>query len=215
MLAERVAVVPYGWAIRSRDEVLRLRAYALRAVVAVVPAAAAFVRVTWRGRVEDAVALGSRDDPVPWDRLRALDPAAASSGATVLPVDVPAAHGLAMYLRSAGTVVAAIVLARGERFTREEASGLRRIQPLVEHAYLCATEPRSKPAREALRRWGLTAREAEVAALAGRGATNAEIARSLHMSEATVKTHLVRAYAKAGVRSRTQLVVMMGGDGDA
>jgi DNA-binding CsgD family transcriptional regulator len=122
---------------------------------------------------------------------------------------------MTMYIRSAGTVVAAIVLARPARrepFTRDDAGALRRIQPLIEHAYLCAIEPRGESARAALQRCGLTAREIDVAELVGRGATNAEIARSLHVSEATVKTHLLRTFAKVGVRSRTQLVVLLGGE---
>ena len=56
---------------------------------------------------------------------------------------------------------------------------------------------------------GLTAREAEVAQLVAVGATNAEIARALSVSLATVKTHLTQIYAKVGVRSRTQLAVVL------
>jgi DNA-binding NarL/FixJ family response regulator len=55
----------------------------------------------------------------------------------------------------------------------------------------------------------LTAREAEVAALVADGWTNADVAASLGMSEATVKTHLTKVYAKIGVRSRTQLAVLL------
>jgi DNA-binding NarL/FixJ family response regulator len=52
----------------------------------------------------------------------------------------------------------------------------------------------------------LSARETEVLGLAGKGKTNAEIGRALFISEATVKTHLLRAYAKLGVSSRTAAV---------
>jgi DNA-binding NarL/FixJ family response regulator len=52
----------------------------------------------------------------------------------------------------------------------------------------------------------LSARETEVLALAARGLTNAEIGRSLYVSEATVKTHLLRAFAKLGVSGRTAAV---------
>jgi DNA-binding NarL/FixJ family response regulator len=52
----------------------------------------------------------------------------------------------------------------------------------------------------------LSAREAEVLAQVARGRTNAEIGRILHISEATVKTHLTRACAKLGVSSRTAAV---------
>jgi DNA-binding NarL/FixJ family response regulator len=52
----------------------------------------------------------------------------------------------------------------------------------------------------------LSARETEILGLAARGKTNAEIGRELFIGEATVKTHLLRAYAKLGVSSRTAAV---------
>jgi DNA-binding NarL/FixJ family response regulator len=52
----------------------------------------------------------------------------------------------------------------------------------------------------------LSARETEVLALVARGLTNAEIGRRLYLSEATVKTHLLRACAKLGVSGRTAAV---------
>jgi DNA-binding NarL/FixJ family response regulator len=52
----------------------------------------------------------------------------------------------------------------------------------------------------------LSARETEVLALAGRGQTNVEIGRALFISEATVKTHLLRAFGKLGVSGRTAAV---------
>ncbi|HEY1702915.1 MAG TPA: response regulator transcription factor [Trebonia sp.] len=52
----------------------------------------------------------------------------------------------------------------------------------------------------------LSGRETEILALAAHGKTNSEIGRELYISEATVKTHLLRAYAKLGVSSRTAAV---------
>lgn len=52
----------------------------------------------------------------------------------------------------------------------------------------------------------LSAREAEVLALVATGATNADIGRALHISEATVKTHLLRTFHKLGVSDRTAAV---------
>ena len=52
----------------------------------------------------------------------------------------------------------------------------------------------------------LTPREVEVLGCVARGRTNAEIGRDLFISEATVKTHLLRAFAKLGVDDRTAAV---------
>jgi DNA-binding NarL/FixJ family response regulator len=54
----------------------------------------------------------------------------------------------------------------------------------------------------------LSARETEILAGAARGLTNAEIGRELFISEATVKTHLLRACAKLGVTGRTAAVAI-------
>jgi predicted ATPase/DNA-binding CsgD family transcriptional regulator len=51
----------------------------------------------------------------------------------------------------------------------------------------------------------LTPTEAEVAALVAQGMSNKDVAAQLFMSEATVKTHLTRIYAKVGVSNRAQL----------
>jgi DNA-binding NarL/FixJ family response regulator len=58
-----------------------------------------------------------------------------------------------------------------------------------------------RPPRESL-----SARETEVLARVAKGATNAEIGRELYISEATVKTHLLRAFGKLGVSDRTAAV---------
>jgi DNA-binding NarL/FixJ family response regulator len=54
----------------------------------------------------------------------------------------------------------------------------------------------------------LTPREVEVLAGVARGLTNAEIGRELYIGEATVKTHLLRAFAKLGVDDRTRAVTV-------
>lgn len=52
----------------------------------------------------------------------------------------------------------------------------------------------------------LTPRELEVLGAVARGLSNPAIGRELFISEATVKTHLLRAFAKLGVADRTHAV---------
>jgi DNA-binding NarL/FixJ family response regulator len=53
----------------------------------------------------------------------------------------------------------------------------------------------------------LTDREHAVLRLMARGSTNAEIGASLHVAEATVKTHVGSIFAKLGVRDRAAAIV--------
>ena len=49
----------------------------------------------------------------------------------------------------------------------------------------------------------LSAREIEVLMLVARGATNQDVAEALHISKATVKSHLIQICSKLGVSDRT------------
>jgi DNA-binding NarL/FixJ family response regulator len=55
----------------------------------------------------------------------------------------------------------------------------------------------------------LTDREREVATAVGSGASNAEIAGSLFMSEATVKAHVSRLLTKLEVTNRVQIAILV------
>jgi DNA-binding NarL/FixJ family response regulator len=54
----------------------------------------------------------------------------------------------------------------------------------------------------------LSAREIEVLGLVARGLSNKEVSRQLHISEATVKTHLIHVFNKLGVGDRTAAVTV-------
>ncbi|WP_405930568.1 response regulator [Streptomyces sp. NBC_00827] len=54
----------------------------------------------------------------------------------------------------------------------------------------------------------LTPRELEVLTLLGRGLSNTELAAELTLSEATVKSHVARIFAKLTLRDRSQAVVL-------
>ena len=62
-------------------------------------------------------------------------------------------------------------------------------------------------ARDARRLVALTEREHDVLRLMARGATNAEVAATLHVAEATVKTHVGSIFGKLGVRDRAAAIV--------
>jgi len=53
----------------------------------------------------------------------------------------------------------------------------------------------------------LTPRELDVLRHLVQGLSNAELAEKLHLSEATIKTHIARILAKLGLRDRVQAVV--------
>lgn len=54
----------------------------------------------------------------------------------------------------------------------------------------------------------LTAREPDVLRAVADGLSNAEIGRRLFIGEATVKTHLLRVFAKPDISDRTRAVVV-------
>jgi DNA-binding NarL/FixJ family response regulator len=78
---------------------------------------------------------------------------------------------------------------------------------LIDHFSADTALSRRTTARESLR--ALSDREREVAAQVGRGLSNADIARHLYMSEATVKAHLSRVLTKLNATNRVQVAIMV------
>lgn len=60
-----------------------------------------------------------------------------------------------------------------------------------------------------LPQYGLTRRQEELVKLVGEGLRNREIARRCGLTEGTVKLHLHHIYAKLGIGSRAQLIMML------
>ncbi|MGW5734445.1 MULTISPECIES: response regulator [Streptomyces] len=92
-------------------------------------------------------------------------------------------------------------LARGElaEAVRAAARGETVLAPSV--AARLVDQLRLRPERPRL-----AERETAVLRLVAEGCTNAEIGRRLHVAESTVKTHLLRVFAKLGVDDRTAAV---------
>ena len=86
------------------------------------------------------------------------------------------------------------IVARGDALLSPEVT--RRV---IERFNAPAPEPKRPPE--------LTDREYEVLVELARGASNAEIAKSLYLGETTVKTHVSRVLNKLGLRDRTHAVV--------
>ncbi|MGA8115717.1 MAG: response regulator transcription factor [Actinocatenispora sp.] len=93
---------------------------------------------------------------------------------------------------------------------RRAAAGDSMLSPAVTRRVIdrFTTEDRGQRRREALARLdGLTAREREVLVEIGLGHANSAVAAHLHMSEATVKSHVTHLFEKLGATNRVQLAI--------
>ena len=115
---------------------------------------------------------------------------------------------LKVWLSTTAASVRCVLLQRSDReFSDRDAAVLS-----VVHEHLARMRVRSRDGddhRRHLSDASLTTREAQVLTWAVTGRTNRELGDVLFMSEATVRKHLERAYAKLGVRNRTEAILLM------
>jgi DNA-binding NarL/FixJ family response regulator len=94
---------------------------------------------------------------------------------------------------------------------RVVAAGESMLSPTVTRRLIrhFAADPRAERRRVALDRLeGLSGRETEVLVEVGRGLSNADIGRTLFMSEATVKSHVSRLLVKLDATNRVQIAIL-------
>lgn len=94
---------------------------------------------------------------------------------------------------------------------RTVAAGQAMLSPTVTRRLISTFAAKGQStAQQALDRLAtLTDRERDVVLEIGRGLSNAEIGRTLRMSEATVKAHVSRALAKLGCSNRVQAAIVV------
>lgn len=92
--------------------------------------------------------------------------------------------------------------AAASRELREEVAAGRLDSRAAEAVLEASGQP--APSRRSVRAWpaGLTDREVDVLQAITRGLANKQVARELHVSQATVHTHVINIYGKIGVNTR-------------
>ena len=101
-------------------------------------------------------------------------------------------------------VVAALIL--GAVFVGTEIRALLRRQKAMEHQLMAASGAFQELLEKHFEDWGLTASERDVALLAIKGLSIAEIAEMRQTAQGTVKAQSNKIYSKAGVSGRPQLL---------
>jgi DNA-binding NarL/FixJ family response regulator len=148
--------------------------------------------------------------------LRRLDPAPQVIVLTTFQADEQVMS--ALRVGASGFLVKDTPPAQIINAVRVVASGDAIISPSVTRTLLShfgdarASERRRAAAQQLA---ALTEREREVAAAVGSGASNAEVAAALFMSEATVKAHVSRLFTKLGVTNRVQIAILVHDADDA
>ncbi|WP_066936315.1 response regulator transcription factor [Microtetraspora fusca] len=110
-------------------------------------------------------------------------------------------------------VVTACALTPDEliRAVRAAHAGQAYLSPAVTRQVLDMAAPGDhERGRDAARRLAaLTAREADILALVAQGLSNAQVARRIHMTEASVKTYVSRILAKLNCTNRVQAALLL------
>jgi DNA-binding NarL/FixJ family response regulator len=91
---------------------------------------------------------------------------------------------------------------------RVVAAGEALLSPSITRRLIEDYARRPPPSEQPAALADLTARELEVLRLMARGLSNAAVARELVVSDATVKTHVARIFAKLDLHDRAQAVVL-------
>ena len=112
---------------------------------------------------------------------------------------------LRVWLYQSAETAACVSLIRSDaRFSDRDQAVMTVLQPHLAALRDCSIRT-DDPSYEA----ELTIREAQVAALVASGRSNAEIARLLFLSSATVAKHLEHAYRKLRITSRSELAALL------
>ncbi|PCE14474.1 LuxR family transcriptional regulator [Microbacterium sp. SZ1] len=132
-----------------------------------------------------------------WPEIRVLAVTTLDGSDTVLPMLSAGASGYMLKDSSAASIVAAV---------REVYSGQSSLSPRIASLLIKHVRDTEPVAGDGTLE-ELTEREREVLDRLAQGMSNAEIARSLIVSEGTVKAHLGRIMSKWHVRDRVQILV--------
>jgi DNA-binding CsgD family transcriptional regulator len=113
-------------------------------------------------------------------------------------------RALSMYFPAEPGYSSRLMLWRGpgRDFDERDRLLLTLLRPHLIAAYRTAERRRQAPAP-------LTPRQLEVLRYVAQGCTNTQIARRMHLSEGTVRTHLNHVYERLGVTSRTAAITRM------
>jgi len=119
------------------------------------------------------------------------------------------AEGRELHGRDLRALPDAFTRARGDHASSPLALTPVRAPGLGPHWLAVWRDDRARDAEracEAVRRWSLTRRQIEVLAEVAQGRSNRQISRALGCAESTVELHVTALLAKAGCRSRAELV---------